>query len=161
LNTNTSFETFQEGENEKSEKVYFQVFKFPVENFNKKRLIGGQAVDITSKVKDKLQMIKEKYQFQSFMENAPILAWIIDEDGVLMYMNTLCKNLLITPMKTLVIKLANILPLLQKKKFYYLNLIYLPIINACNFYMNGLMITEKPIITELINFRLQILMANN
>ena len=92
LNTNTSVETFQEGENENGEKVYFQVFKFPVENYNKKRLIGGQALNITSKLKDKLEMIKEKDQFQSFMENAPILAWIIDEDGILTYMNTRFKR---------------------------------------------------------------------
>ncbi len=92
LSTNTSVETFEEGEDESGEKVFFQVFKFGIESFNKERLIGSQALNITSRVKDKLEMIKEKDQFQSFMENAPILAWIVDEDGILMYMNTRSKN---------------------------------------------------------------------
>ncbi len=92
LNTNASVETFEEGAKENGEKIFFQVFKFGVKSFNKKRLIGGQALNITSKVKDKLEMIKEKDQFQSFMENTPILAWIVDEDGILMYMNTRSKN---------------------------------------------------------------------
>jgi len=33
-------------------------------------------------------LAKEKEQFHSFMENAPLLAWIIDEHGILRYMNS-------------------------------------------------------------------------
>ncbi|HVZ95376.1 MAG TPA: PAS domain S-box protein [Chitinophagaceae bacterium] len=37
-------------------------------------------------------LAKEKQQFRSFMENAPLLAWIIDKNGVLKYMNSRFKD---------------------------------------------------------------------
>ena len=42
--------------------------------------------------KSQLDLIKEQQQFNTFMEHAPTLAWINDEDGILYYMNTLFKN---------------------------------------------------------------------
>ncbi len=39
-----------------------------------------------------LDLIKEQEQFKTFMEYAPALAWINDEDGILQYMNTLFKK---------------------------------------------------------------------
>lgn len=92
LDKNTGVETFEEGVDPKGEKIYYQVYKFPVGSHNKKRIIGGLAVNITAQVKGRIQIIKERNQFQSFMENAPVLAWITDGDGVLCYMNTRFKN---------------------------------------------------------------------
>jgi len=42
--------------------------------------------------KSQLDLAREKQRFQSFMENAPLLAWIIDANGVLKYMNSRFKN---------------------------------------------------------------------
>ncbi len=42
--------------------------------------------------KSRLDLVKEQQQFQTFMEYAPALAWINDEDGILHYMNTLFKS---------------------------------------------------------------------
>lgn len=35
---------------------------------------------------------QERQLFESFMEHAPLLAWINDENGILYYTNTLFKN---------------------------------------------------------------------
>ncbi|MGZ6539725.1 MAG: PAS domain S-box protein [Bacteroidia bacterium] len=37
-------------------------------------------------------LVTEQKQFKSFMENAPLLAWITDAEGVLLYMNTRFKS---------------------------------------------------------------------
>ena len=50
------------------------------------------AVNVTSQVKETIEIEKQRNQFQSFMENAPLLAWITDADGVLYYMNSQFKN---------------------------------------------------------------------
>ena len=42
--------------------------------------------------KSQQDLAREKQQFQSFMENAPLLAWIIDANGVLRYMNSRFKD---------------------------------------------------------------------
>ena len=47
LDKNTGIETFEEGVDQKGEKIYYQVYKFPVGSHNKNRLIGGLAVNIT------------------------------------------------------------------------------------------------------------------
>ncbi|MEO8762854.1 MAG: PAS domain S-box protein [Ginsengibacter sp.] len=92
LSRNAGFETFEEGIDRAGDKINYQVFKFPLGTRNKKRLIGGLAVNITGQVKGRMEIIKERNQFQSFMENAPVLAWITDEDGILYYMNSRFKN---------------------------------------------------------------------
>jgi len=45
-----------------------------------------------SQVKARMEMEKQRNQFHSFMENAPLLAWITDADGVLYYMNSQFKT---------------------------------------------------------------------
>lgn len=92
LDRNTGIETFEEGLDEKGEKLCYQLYKFPVGYHNQKKLIGGLAVNITGQVNDRMEIIKERNQFQSFMENAPLLAWITDAEGVLLYMNTCFKS---------------------------------------------------------------------
>jgi PAS domain-containing protein len=52
----------------------------------------NQAVNINNEKSSRIYLKKERQQFESFMENAPLLAWITDEDGILYYMNTLFKN---------------------------------------------------------------------
>ncbi len=44
------------------------------------------------KVQSKDGLAKEKQQFRSFMENAPLLAWIVDEKGILKFMNSRFKE---------------------------------------------------------------------
>ena len=92
LDKNTGIESFEEGMDEKDGKKFYQIYKFPVGLHNQKRLIGGLAVNITGQVSDRIEIVKERNQFQSFMENAPLLAWITDADGVLHYMNTRFKS---------------------------------------------------------------------
>ncbi|HEX7457434.1 MAG TPA: PAS domain-containing protein, partial [Ginsengibacter sp.] len=89
---NTGIETFEERLDEIGEKHCYQVYKFPVGRHNQKKLIGGLAVNITGQVNDRMEIIKERNQFQSFMENAPLLAWITDAEGILHYMNTRFKS---------------------------------------------------------------------
>ncbi len=48
---------------------------------------------VSEQKKSKLDLVKEQKQFKSFMENAPLVAWITDSNGVLLYMNTLFKQL--------------------------------------------------------------------
>jgi PAS domain S-box-containing protein len=92
LKTNASIETFEEGKDSEGKTIYYRVFKFPVHNQGGKRLIGGQAIDITSETISKMELLKEKGQFISFMENAPLLAWIVDEKGITRYMNSMYKE---------------------------------------------------------------------
>jgi len=92
LEKNTGIETFEDSIDGNGEKLCYQVYKFPVGHHNQKRLIGGLAFNITGQVNNKMEIIKERNQFQSFMENAPLLAWITDAQGVLQYMNTRFKN---------------------------------------------------------------------
>ena len=92
LDRNTGIETFEERLDEIGEKQCYQVYKFPVGRHNQKKLIGGLAVNITGQVNDRMEIIKERNQFQSFMENAPLLAWITDAEGILHYMNTRFKS---------------------------------------------------------------------
>ena len=92
LDKNTGIEVFEERSGENDEKICYQVYKFPVGNHNQKKLIGGLAVNITGQVNDRMQITKERNQFQSFMENAPLLAWITDAEGILQYMNTRFKS---------------------------------------------------------------------
>ena len=42
--------------------------------------------------RSRLDLVKEQQQFETFMEHAPTLAWINDEEGTLYYMNTLFKD---------------------------------------------------------------------
>jgi PAS domain S-box-containing protein len=42
--------------------------------------------------KSRRSLVTEQKQFKSFMENAPLLAWITDAEGVLLYMNTRFKS---------------------------------------------------------------------
>ena len=88
LKTNESLETFEEGVDEHGNKIYYKVYKFPVQGKGGRRLVGGQAIDITDMTVSRQELIKEKNQFASFMENTPLLAWIMDENGVLHYMNS-------------------------------------------------------------------------
>jgi PAS domain S-box-containing protein len=92
LDKNAGIEAFEEGIDQNGEKIYYQLYKFPVGSHNKIRLIGGLAVNITGQLKSRMEIIKERNQFQSFMENAPVLAWITDSDGILYYMNTRFKE---------------------------------------------------------------------
>lgn len=92
LNSNTSIEVFEEGSNKEGKTIYYRVFKFPVHHTEGKRLIGGQAIDITGETMSKVELLKEKGQFISFMENAPLMAWIVDKNGITRYMNSLYKE---------------------------------------------------------------------
>lgn len=116
LEKNKGIETFEEGTDEKGGKKFYQVYKFPVGNHNKKRLIGGLAVNITGQVRGRMEIIKERSQFQSFMENAPLLAWITDADGVLQYMNTRFKNSYHYTDEHLFQKIGSIAPLNEREK---------------------------------------------
>ena len=92
LEKNTGIETFEDSVDGNGEKLCFQVYKFPAGHHYQKRLIGGLAFNITGQVNNRMEIIKERNQFQSFMENAPLLAWITDAQGVLHYMNTRFKT---------------------------------------------------------------------
>ncbi len=92
LNSNSKIEAIEQGIDKNGNEVYYQVYKFPVQTLSGKRLIGGQAIDITAKTTSRRELEKEKNRFISFMENTPSLAWINDEDGKLIYMNSLFKN---------------------------------------------------------------------
>lgn len=92
LKKNTGVENFEEGIDGNGEKDCYQVYKFPLGEHNQKKIIGGLAVNITGQVSNRMEIIKERNQFQSFMENAPLLAWITDAQGVLHYMNTRFKT---------------------------------------------------------------------
>jgi PAS domain S-box-containing protein len=92
LEKNAGVETYEEGVDQKGEKIHYQVYKFPVGNHENNRLIGGLAVNITGQRKSRLEILKERNQFQSFMENAPVLAWITDSEGTLYYMNSRFKE---------------------------------------------------------------------
>jgi PAS domain S-box-containing protein len=116
LDKNAGIETFEEGVDQKGEKIYYQVYKFPVGSHNKNRLIGGLAVNITGPVTDRMEIIKERNQFQSFMENAPVLAWIIDGDGILYYMNTCFKNSFNYSDGHLNKKIGSIAPITEREK---------------------------------------------
>lgn len=116
LNRDAGIESFEEGIYQKGEKIYYQVYKFPVGNHNKIRLIGGLAVNITGQVKGRMEIIKERNQFQSFMENAPVLAWITDGDGVLYYMNTRFKNSFNYSNDYLNKKIGSITPITKREK---------------------------------------------
>lgn len=87
LSGNKSVEVFEEGKDEKGNKIFYQVHKFPIHNKGVK-LIGGLAIDITAQTISRQELVREKNQFSSFMENTPLLAWIIDEHGILHYMNS-------------------------------------------------------------------------
>jgi len=92
LAKNTCIQNFEERLNENGEKISYQLYKFPVGEHNNKKLVGGLAFNITGQISDRMEIIKERSQFQSFMENAPLLAWITDAEGVLLYMNTRFKS---------------------------------------------------------------------
>ncbi len=92
LETNQSMEVVEETPGKDGDKLYYKVYKFPVQGKGAKRLIGGQAIDITAITKSKQELLREKTQFVSFMENTPLLAWIMDENGVLHYMNSRYKG---------------------------------------------------------------------
>lgn len=116
LDRNTGMEFFEERVNEKGEKLYYQIHKFPVGNHNQKKLIGGLAVNISNQVNDRMEIIKERNQFQSFMENAPLLAWITDAAGVLHYMNTRFKSSFNYTDAHLNKKIGSIKPLTEREK---------------------------------------------
>ncbi|MBK7432846.1 MAG: PAS domain S-box protein [Chitinophagaceae bacterium] len=92
LQTRSSVEVFETGVKPDGKPVYYRVYKFPVESTDGKRLIGGQAIDITGETISKQQLVLEKSQFRSFMDNAPLLAWIVDEQGITRYMNSTFKR---------------------------------------------------------------------
>ncbi|HEY5407990.1 MAG TPA: PAS domain S-box protein [Ginsengibacter sp.] len=92
MEKNTGIETFEDGIDGNGERLCYQIYKFPVGHHNQKRLIGGLAVNITGQVNNRMEIVKERNQFQSFMENAPLLAWITDAQGVLHYMNSRFKT---------------------------------------------------------------------
>ena len=92
LAKNTCIQNFEDRLDENGEKISYQVYKFPVGEHNQKKLVGGLAFNITGQINDRMEIIKERSQFQSFMENAPLLAWITDAEGVLLYMNSRFKN---------------------------------------------------------------------
>jgi PAS domain S-box-containing protein len=48
--------------------------------------------DTTCEWKARQDLVYKQNEFSSFMENAPLLAWVNDEDGILHYMNTQFKN---------------------------------------------------------------------
>ncbi|MEP6927000.1 MAG: PAS domain S-box protein [Ginsengibacter sp.] len=116
LDTNAAIEIFEEGIDQKGEKIYYQVYKFPVGIHNKKRLIGGLAVNITVQVKGSMEIVKERNQFQSFMENAPVLAWITDGDGILYYMNSRFKKSFHYSDNHLNKKIGSITPITEREK---------------------------------------------
>jgi PAS domain S-box-containing protein len=89
---NAGLETFEELVGETGQRLCYQVYKFPAGSHNNKKLIGGLAVNFTGQVNDRMEIVKERNQFQSFMENAPLLAWITDAEGVLHYMNSRFKK---------------------------------------------------------------------
>ncbi|MGH2648306.1 MAG: PAS domain S-box protein [Ginsengibacter sp.] len=116
LDKNTGIETFEERIDEEGEKHCYQVYKFPVGTHNQRRLIGGLAVNITGQVSDRMGIIKERNQFQSFMENAPLLAWITDANGVLHYMNTRFKSSFNYTDDHLNKKIGSIRPITEREK---------------------------------------------
>ena len=116
LEKNAGIETFEEGQNENGEKICYQVYKFPVGTHNQKRLIGGLAVNITAQVNNRMEIIKERNQFQSFMENAPLLAWIVNKDDILYYMNTRFKNSYNYTDAHLNKKIGSVAPLTEREK---------------------------------------------
>jgi PAS domain S-box-containing protein len=115
LSKNSCIQTFEEGIDANGEKTYYQVYKFPVESHHNNRLIGGLAVNITEQVIAKMEIIKERTQFQSFMENAPVLAWITDGNGVLHYMNSRFKNSFNYSDEHLYKKIGTIAPITERE----------------------------------------------
>ena len=68
-----------------------------------------------------MEIVKERNQFQSFMENAPLLAWITDADGVLHYMNSRFKNSFKYTDEHLNKKIGSIDRLPKEKKHFFLH----------------------------------------
>lgn len=116
LDENTGIEAFEERLGENDEKISYQVYKFPVGHHHEKKLIGGLAVNISGQVNDRMEIIKERNQFQSFMENAPLLAWITDAEGVLHYMNTRFKSSFNYTDEHLNKKIGSIRPITEREK---------------------------------------------
>jgi len=81
-------ESFEETLGEDGSKIFHHVYRFPLGTVGGKRLMGGLALNITNQVKGRQEIIKARSQFESFMENAPLLAWITDRDGRLQFMNS-------------------------------------------------------------------------
>ena len=92
LDKNQSYDKVEKGTDDKGNAVYYQVYKFPVKTLSGKKLVGGQAINITEKTVSRQELIKQKNLFSSFMENTPSLGWINDENGRLYYMNSLFKK---------------------------------------------------------------------
>ncbi|KAA9040874.1 PAS domain S-box protein [Ginsengibacter hankyongi] len=116
LAKNTCIQNFEENLNGNDEKISYQVYKFPVGEHNNKRLVGGLAFNITGQINDRMEIIKERSQFQSFMENAPLLAWITDAEGVLLYMNTRFKSSYCYTDEYLNKKIGSIKPITDREK---------------------------------------------
>jgi PAS domain S-box-containing protein len=64
LELGSSINVFEEGEDSNGEKIYYEVFKFPVKEPGGKKLIGGQALDITAKTLTKTELMKSYERFE-------------------------------------------------------------------------------------------------
>jgi PAS domain S-box-containing protein len=64
LESEKGINVFEEGVNSDGTKIQYEVFKFPVKGPDGKRLIGGQAIDITAKTETKVQLLKSYERFE-------------------------------------------------------------------------------------------------
>jgi PAS domain S-box-containing protein len=64
LDSGSSITAFEEGEDASGTKIQYEVFKFPVKGPDGKRLIGGQALDITAKMQNKVELLKSHERFE-------------------------------------------------------------------------------------------------
>ncbi len=116
LKKNQCIESFEDWERKKGVVNHFKVLKFPLGTQGKSHLIGGLAVNISSLIEARTELIKERNRFLSFSENAPLLAWIIDEKGVLQYMNQKFAEVYHYKKSHLHKKIGTVTPISEKEK---------------------------------------------
>jgi PAS domain S-box-containing protein len=120
LNTNKNIITVEKFLNAGGDINTLKVFKFPINTPGKRPLIGTIAIDISYPTEIKNQIIiNEKKRFQSFNENTPLMAWIVDEKGVLQYMNSRFKKSFNYTDKHLYKKIGSITPAGEREKMLF------------------------------------------
>jgi PAS domain S-box-containing protein len=65
----------------------FISYLFRIELADGRRLIGGQALDITDTKAANEKLKQSEALFRSFMSSAPTLSWIFNEEGILVFAN--------------------------------------------------------------------------
>ncbi len=77
-------DVFEEGMDEAGEKIFYKVFKFPVQGTGEKRLIGGQALDITESVENRqaLEKSNERFAYAGKATRDVIWDWDLERNKI-------------------------------------------------------------------------------